>query len=466
MNALRDHDAVIGTWLDDGPQTLPAETRQAITVGIRTVTQRRSRIAWPLVGRGLPTFTPRRLSVALASAAVLVVAAAVGLNLDVDRSGIGNPPLPTTPDAWTRSSIEGPQPPHVHAITAGGPGLVAVGAYSGSDDLADIWTSSDGRTWTRVPGEELGPGAINDVTTGGPGLVAVGRGFAGSIRSAVWTSRDGLTWSRADDPIFSDARIEAVSAGGPGLVAVGWHHRAWFSSDGLTWELASVPPVPPDVYPGDDGDKPQVYMTDVAAAGDRLVAVGSMMMNDTSNEAVVWTSADGMTWTDVPLDRDVFPLGSSFSSVTGGPDGFIAIGDEAGGDPAAIPATMLTSPDGRRWSRVGSDDDPFRSTQPEPDARRVVLSSITAGIGGYVAVGAAGPCTGVGVCNQTEAVVWTSRDGRSWLRVPTGPVFLASDPSPSKATGASDVVSFGSHFVVLGDYEGDGAVWISDPPSE
>jgi hypothetical protein len=256
----------------------------------------------------------------------------------------------------TPSSI---QPPHTHAVTAGGPGLVAVGAHDAFDDMADIWTSSDGRTWSRVTGQELGPGVIHDVTCGGPGLVAVGNGGRGG---AVWTSRDGLTWSRApDDPVFGTRGwIKAVTAAGPGLVAVGFPHRAWFSSDGLAWTRATLPPVPPDVYPGDDGQMPQVYLDDVAAAGDHLVAVGGMTMNDMSQEAVIWTSGDGVTWTDVPLDPEVFPAGSSLGEVTGGPDGFIAIGADAHDGP---PSTW-TSPDGLRWRRA--DTTAAQSAPPDP----------------------------------------------------------------------------------------------------
>jgi hypothetical protein len=251
------------------------------------------------------------------------------------------------------------QPPHTHAVIAGGPGLVAVGAQDAFDDMADIWTSSDGRTWSRVTGQELGPGVIHDVTCGGPGLVAVGKGSRGG---AVWTSRDGLTWSRApDDPVFG-ARgwIHAVTVGGPRLVAVGFPHGAWFSSDGLTWTRATLPPVPPDVYPGDDGQMPQVYLNDVAAAGDHLVAVGGMTMNDSSQSAVVWTSGDGMTWTDVPLDPEVFPPGNYLGEVTGGPDGLIAIGADALGGPSS----MWTSPDGLRWRRA--DATTALPTPPDP----------------------------------------------------------------------------------------------------
>lgn len=105
MNILRDHDAVIGAWLDDGPESLPSETRQAITVGIRTVTRRRAGIAWPFAGRGLPTFEPRRLSVALASAAVFVVAAAVALNFYANQQGIGGRSTPSPSATATTSPV-------------------------------------------------------------------------------------------------------------------------------------------------------------------------------------------------------------------------------------------------------------------------------------------------------------------------------------------------------------------------
>jgi len=208
-------------------------------------------------------------------------------------------------------------------------------------------------------------------------------------------------------------------------------------------------------------------MSDVAAAGDRLVAIGSMMMNDNSEGAVVWTSADGTTWTDVPLDPDVFPRGIPISSVTGGPNGFIAIGENASGGPAS----MWISEEGLRWRRVGSEQDPFRSTQPEPDASRAFLSSVTAGRGGYVAVGGDGPCNAVvegdRACMSTEAAIWTSQDGRSWVRVPSGPVFQSSDPrDPERGASARVVVTWGSGFLVVGDYEGEGVVWISEPLAE
>ncbi|NNL47028.1 MAG: hypothetical protein HKO76_01500, partial [Acidimicrobiia bacterium] len=87
-------------------------------------------------------------------------------------------------------------------------------------------TDSLGNEWSRVPLDEavFAGAEVWDVTAGGPGLVAVGFDPMGA---AVWTSVDGLRWSRVphDDAVFGEQSEETymsdVTAGGPGLVAVG-----------------------------------------------------------------------------------------------------------------------------------------------------------------------------------------------------------------------------------------------------
>ncbi len=79
------------------------------------------------------------------------------------------------------------------SVAVGGPGLVAVGAAGPFDDLdAAVWTSPDGITWSRVPHDEAVFGRGGDqeifiVTAGGPGLVAVGWNWSGdNLDAAVW----------------------------------------------------------------------------------------------------------------------------------------------------------------------------------------------------------------------------------------------------------------------------------------
>ena len=187
------------------------------------------------------------------------------------------------------------------AVTAGGPGLVAVGRDSPSSrydsSYAAVWVSPDGIAWSRVPHDEAvfggeGRQGISAVTAGGPGLVAYG--------SAMWTSPDGVTWSRfpRDEVGLGGGALLSVTAGGPGFVAVGYTTTTeyaesgiavvWTSSDGITWNR-----VPHDeaVFGGSEHQQ----MLSVTAGGPGLVAVG-VETSRGDEDAAVWTSPDGITW--------------------------------------------------------------------------------------------------------------------------------------------------------------------------
>ena len=217
------------------------------------------------------------------------------------------------------------------AVTAGGPGLVAVGASGGASDYNEItggwiergvgvvWTSVDGITWSRVPYDPSVFGqwddqsggmsaSMVDVTAGGPGFVAVGDVYRGGRLGygAVWTSVDGVNWTLAEDRI-EGANISGVTVGGPGLVAVG--------------AAMETPPVSPDL--------------------------ASIMM------AAVWTSADGTTWSRVPSQPEVLggPGNQEMYAVHPGGPGLVAIGHADDGSAAAA----WTSADGITWSRIAPD---------------------------------------------------------------------------------------------------------------
>lgn len=361
--------------------------------------------------------------------------------------------LPNAPESWSRVQLDPPlaggDAPSL--LVAGPYRLAAVGVRGGP---ATAWTSFDGTTWTRTPSEGLDGGYLSDIGSGGPGFIATGsRGpEGGNGEETIWTTEDGISWKRLpDDPVFGDTLfISAVAPGGPGMVAVGSWMGAWYSSDGSAWERASVPPVPPEVYPGDDGESPQIYLTDVADRGGRLVSTGWAMLKDNSEVVVVWTSRDGRSWTDVPTQADVFPPGSFISEITAGPDGFVAVGQITVAQ-ASTPAIWHSS-DGQDW----------RLHRPGPDGLQ--LYSVAAGNGGYVAVGATMGCTTD--CAAREAVVMTSADGETWVRVPSGPEFRVAQPGDlENAQGAAmfDVVAWGSRFAALGEYDGEPTVWVTAP---
>ncbi|MGI9648141.1 MAG: hypothetical protein ACR2OI_06445, partial [Acidimicrobiia bacterium] len=262
-------------------------------------------------------------------------------------------------------------------VTVGGPGLVAVGivdpvpvaggapgGYSGGD--AAVWTSVDGITWSRVPHDDTVFGgfdfqSIRSVTAGGPGLVAVGAHGVGPGHnySLVWTSVDGITWSRIphDDAVFGASEMEAVTVGGPGLVAVGTAilnddedqtAAVWISVDGITWSA-----VPHDgaVFGGEFGG---VTMNSVTVGGPGLVAAGDAL-SPNGTDAVVWTSVDGITWSRLPHDEAVFGQDRTMWSVTAGGPGLVAVGETHGPSLAAV----WVSDDGITWSAVPHNEAVF-----------------------------------------------------------------------------------------------------------
>jgi hypothetical protein len=140
------------------------------------------------------------------------------------------------------------------SVTAGGPGLVAVGRDDSCWDAdAAVWVSANGYAWERVAKRTLfgteGNQAMSSVTAGGPGLVAVGNDLD-SDEAAVWVSTDGYAWTRVphDEAVFGEgmnAGINSVTAGGPGLVAVGSSDSGDEESDDDAAVWVSVPaPVP------------------------------------------------------------------------------------------------------------------------------------------------------------------------------------------------------------------------------
>ncbi|WKZ81923.1 MAG: hypothetical protein QY307_07420 [Acidimicrobiia bacterium] len=255
-----------------------------------------------------------------------VVAAGPGLvavgwtssEVDVDAGvwtsadGLTWSPVPADPVA-----LGGPDWQGMNSVTVGGPGLVAVGfEWSEGERHAAVWTSVDGLAWTRVPHDEAvfdGPGEqmMNAVTAGGPGLVAVGlESSYYDAAAAVWTSADGLVWTRVphDEAVFggpSDQTMRSVTTSWSGLVAAGGDESGvdmaaavWTSPDGLVWTR-----VPHDeaVFGGPDWQR----INSVVASGTLVVAVG-FDWSGGDLDGAAWASSDGVIWWRVPHDEAAF----------------------------------------------------------------------------------------------------------------------------------------------------------------
>jgi hypothetical protein len=353
-----------------------------------------------------------------------------------------------------------------YGVTAGGPGVVAVGDRFPSIDYGDrpgVWTSPEGIGWTAVPHDEAvfggaSSGSLEAVAAGPLGLVAVGAQYQGEDYDAVvFTSPDGLTWSRVPDPegVFGGPGwqgMHAVTAGGPGWVAVGyddsgedWNAAVWTSPDGVTWTRV---PHDEELFGGTNDQE----MFGIAAAGPGLVAVGA------DDEApAAWVSADGLSWQKVGPDR--FFNDPSFDNtdkvlraVAAGPQGLVAVGYLAtyseATDTDDLDAAVWVSRDGLSWTLVSED----AATYGGPEEQR--MTAVTAGGPGLVAVGwdRAG--------GEANAAVWASPDGTTWTRVLDDAVFA----------GAGDQEMYGvavvaSRLVAVGRDGANAAVWVGPPPS-
>ena len=416
----------------------------------------------------LPTRTPRRRWLSIGAAVAAAILLVVGLVVLFDRDGDGvvtdsdpvSPPGLVDPAdlEWSRVphdevGLSSPGGLFMESVTAGGPGLVAVGSANGlgEDDpsTAAVWTSVEGDTWARVPHDETAFGGsrsvgMHGVTAGGPGLVAVGSADPHSGEDGmVWTSVDGVTWSRVSDneEVFGGSGeqwIGDVTAGGPGLVAVGWDlagmadSAVWTSVDGGAWSRVLEDEIGSYFHDG---------FAAVTAGGPGLVAVGAA--TDDGQSASVWTSVDGLTWSKVPYDEAVFGAGAGWIyGVTVGGPGLVAVGMADGPDEGGD-AAVWTSADGLTWSRVPHDE-ALLGGPGHQEMRDVV------------AVGSGLVAVGVDESQDGEvAAVWTSVDGLTWSRVPDDEAIFAGD--------MSSVTSTESGVVAVGGDGPNAAVWVGRP---
>jgi len=462
-------DEKISKWLEaEAPRQLPDRVLGATFERTR---RSRQQVGWrALLGRiRLNRFAP-----ALSGAVVVVLVAALALSYYANQPGYGGPskpaPLPATPDAWSRVSIDSrfrTSQVDTDSLAASPHGLLAVLGELGSDAF-QLSVSTDGHTWLEVPRNQHPP-LGDDIRL--IELIGTDGGFLMIVSNNVWTSPDGLGWellTGQEDPDLRQGEILAATAGGPGFVAVGSNNTAWYSTDGSDWSLADVPPQPVGSGgPGVSGERPTVTMYQVATSGDVLVAWGDASANDGDVEPVVWTSRDGRTWTKAS--------GPQIDSVAlaGRPGGFVATGALIDGIPAdRANRVAFFSSDGQKWERATNDLERRQPTSPNGgltnDERLLSVDEVAAASSGFVAVGSDGWCL-IDRCADAEAAIWTSVDGRSWARMVGDDLFRVNeprDPNASPGVYATSVVAWGSRFVVGGQYDGKPVVWISgsEPP--
>jgi hypothetical protein len=195
-----------------------------------------------------------------------------------------------------------------YGAAMGPAGYVIVGENGFS---AAAWFSSDLKSWERgtAPDKKSLDGTdktgrwMRDVVGGAFGYVAAGglndpTAHTGKpSRPAVWTSTDGRKWKLQQLPLPGGsvgAWFGHVAAKGSTVVATGTatgpsgtRAFAFASTDGgRSWQQVSLP--------GGDGTNATV---DAASANSSGFVIAGTTGNPGSADVVMWTSADGRTWT-------------------------------------------------------------------------------------------------------------------------------------------------------------------------
>lgn len=258
---------------------------------------------------------------------------------------------------WTEVTNEAPWPPRYnHACVVFNDAIWVLGGTTPPGvEVGDIWYSYDGRNWT----------AVTDAAPWGPraGHVFVFEdqmwvmgGHRGTHRLLdTWCSSDGESWSQVSESLaWGRRRFGSVVVHGEELWVIGTRESldvsgcytdVWHSPDGINW-LELIPDEPWECRAGRE-----------LGFEDALWIVGGIVVpggDDWLYFDDVWSSPDGLTWTEVTADAPW--SGRSGHAVVGYSGDMWVVGGKCGD----VFGDVWRSPDGSNWTSV-TDAAPWRN---------------------------------------------------------------------------------------------------------
>jgi hypothetical protein len=276
-------------------------------------------------------------------------------------SSTSGPAKPLVVD-WTRRAVAGLTGlTEIRASVSGQGAMLLLGTLGPNEDAqgpSTIWRSTNGRDWDPVLEPPIDQRLVA-ITAGGPGFVAVG---TDDRQAVVWTSRDGQRWRQIVDDSFDRGSMQTVVATRSGVVAFG--HRwdtdsrvIWTSPDGIQWLAAT----------NETGLRVARGLEAVASTDGRAIAfVGAEA--DQSGPVEVWETTGRAEW------RKIATLQGAGNAVifaaTTGPRGWVALGSS---DPD-LPDAAWFSEDGTAWGPATTGPD-VRSAVIGVDAGFVATGS-------------------------------------------------------------------------------------------
>ena len=303
--------------------------------------------------------------------------------------------------------------------------------------------------WQREADAELGgPGdqGLTSIVNASAGRLAYLAGgydaSAGNLDAAVWTLEEGGNWQRREDGSFAgpgDQKINSVDAKSwTFLVAVGsdgsngdLDAALWRSSDGASWEAVPGLRVP-------DGDEEITRISGQIGGGWRT--------GDGKDGAVWRFGQDGTPRADAAPIRDAAlggPGDQWINRVRPLESGFVAVGFDDGN------AGAWVSPDGQRWNRVHAEALGGDGEQEILDAYNFDSQLVAVGV--------------ERVDGENSGVVWRSRDGENWERVPDPKgTFSTSSEIQLNRVVSTEGLSAVPALIAGGSDGEDAAVWTSE----
>jgi len=249
-------------------------------------------------------------------------------------------------------------------------GFQQVGSDSPSINAA-VWPSASG-SWELVPVAPDEPYQVmNRTATNSDGdVLAVGAVAAGFRLGEGPLQTDGAVWLSADGGASFDRLEEATvpkdayqvmrgaEAYGDGWVVVGQDGRnagVWRSESGVWRQLEGSP----DLTAG--GQWADLVIADVHAWLDGLVAVGFVTSAGGDRDAGVWISEDGESWRLLAGEEFGGPGDQQALGVAAGEFGIVAVGcSQCEGDDTQ--PLVWTSADGNTWTSTSGDELPGAGT--------------------------------------------------------------------------------------------------------
>jgi hypothetical protein len=329
-------------------------------------------------------------------------------------------------------------------------------SHGGTSAIPEVVLTKDFQSWVVTTPPIRAPGC-------GDGGSVAGSATAWLLRCGdLFRSADGRAWDRIELPEATSSELRHLVSDGQTFVGYRGEYPAddgvWVSDEGSVWRKIALPGAPfvrVDALIGRRGGG-FVLAGRTAETRDLLREAHDMQWYSLPGEQALWTSADGATWTAIPVGAAFEGARITGLAADGPGDGLVAVGyfGENLENNVRQRVGVWRTTDMARWEHLNGAA--FELLEPWTGQVRVVATNerwLLVGARLATAAGGESDLTPMGVTAGSD-------DGSSWWSI--APVEL--DPEPY---GLNDLVATGNRVVVLGELARPGleaggpAVWVS-----